>query len=98
MSTAQEAIHPGEVLHQEFLEPMGVSQYRLAQAIDVPARRIKEIVLGERGISPETALRLARAFGTSDRFWTNLQTRYDLELVAKAKGDELDRIVPLPSA
>lgn len=77
---------------------MGVSQYRLAQAIKVPARRINEIVLGKRGVSPDTASRLARAFGTSDRFWTNLQTRYDLELVAESKGDELDQIVPLLSA
>ncbi|GLK19056.1 HigA family addiction module antitoxin [Herbiconiux flava] len=98
MSTAHEPIHPGEVLLEEFLKPMGVSQYRLAQTIKVPARRINEIVLGKRGISPDTASRLARAFGTSDRFWTNLQTRYDLELVTEAKGDELDQIVPLLSA
>jgi addiction module HigA family antidote len=97
MRTAHEPIHPGKVLLEEFLKPMAVSQYRLAQVIDVPARRISEIVLGKRGISPDTALRLARAFGTSGRFWTNLQTHYDLELVAEAKGDELDRIVPLPS-
>jgi len=64
----------------------------------VPPRRINEIVHGKRGISPDTAARLARAFGTSDRFWTNLQTRYDLELVAEAKSQELDRIVPLLSA
>jgi addiction module HigA family antidote len=70
----------------------------LAQAISVPARRINEIVHGKRGISPDTAARLARAFGTSDRFWTNLQTRYDLELVTEAKAAELDRIVPLLSA
>jgi addiction module HigA family antidote len=91
-------VHPGEVLLEEFLQPMGVSQYRLARTINVPARRINEIVVGKRGISPDTASRLARAFGTSDRFSTNLQTRYDLEWVAEAKGDELDRIVPLPSA
>jgi addiction module HigA family antidote len=98
MSSSLTPVHPGEVLLEEFLKPMGVSQYRLARAIDVPARRINEIVLGKRGVSPDIASRLARAFGTSDRFWTNLQTRYDLELVAEAKGDELDRIVPLPSA
>ncbi|MBF4573152.1 HigA family addiction module antidote protein [Herbiconiux sp. VKM Ac-1786] len=98
MSDSHSRVHPGEVLFEEFLEPMGVSPHRLARAINVPARRINEIVLGKRRISPETASRLARVFGTSDRFWTNLQTRYDLELVAEAKGDELDRIVPLLSA
>lgn len=91
-------VHPGEILLLEFLKPMEISQYRLAQTINVPARRINEIVHGKRGISPDTAARLARAFGTSDRFWTNLQTRYDLELVEEAKADELDRIVPLLSA
>jgi len=98
MTTAHEPIHPGEVLLEEFLKPLEISQYRLAQAINVPPRRINEIVHGKRGISPDTAARLARAFGTSDRFWTNLQTRYDLELVAEAKRQELDRIVPLLSA
>ena len=78
MSTAHAPIHPGEILLEEFLKPLGISQYRLAQTINVPARRINEIVHGKRGISPDTAARLARAFGTSDRFWTNLQTRYDL--------------------
>jgi addiction module HigA family antidote len=91
-------VHPGEILLLEFLKPTEISQYRLAQTINVPARRINEIVHGKRGISPDTAARLARAFGTSDRFWTNLQTRYDLALVDEAKADELDRIVPLLSA
>jgi addiction module HigA family antidote len=98
MATAHAPIHPGEILLEEFLKPLEISQYRLAQAINVPARRINEIVHGKRGISPDTAARLARAFGTSDRFWTNLQTRYDLELVTEAKTEELDRIVPLLSA
>ncbi|MGD8166650.1 HigA family addiction module antitoxin [Herbiconiux sp. P16] len=98
MATAHAPIHPGEILLEEFLKPLEISQYRLAQAISVPARRINEIVHGKRGISPDTAARLARAFGTSDRFWTNLQTRYDLELVTEAKTEELDRIVPLLSA
>ena len=98
MATAHAPIHPGEILLEEFLKPLEISQYRLAQAINVPARRINEIVHGKRGISPDTAARLARAFGTSDRFWTNLQTRYDLELVAEVKTEELDRIVPLLSA
>lgn len=73
-------IHPGEVLLEEFLEPMGVSQYRLAKDISVSARRINEIVHGKRGITADTALRLARYFGTSERFWMNLQTRHDLDV------------------
>ena len=73
-------IHPGEILLEEFLEPMELSQYRLAKDISVPARRINEIVHGKRGITADTALRLARYFGTSERFWMNLQTRYDLEV------------------
>ncbi len=72
-------IHPGEVLLADFLEPLGLSQYRLAQDITVPARRVNEIVHGKRAISADTALRLARYFGTSDRFWLNLQARFDLE-------------------
>ena len=98
MATAHAPIHPGEILLEEFLKPLEISQYRLAQTINVPARRINEIVHGKRGISPDTAARLARAFGTSDRFWTNLQTCYDLELVTEAKAGELDQIVPLLSA
>jgi len=73
-------IHPGEVLALDFLEPLGLSQYRLAKDISVPARRINEIVHGLRAISADTALRLARYFGTTDRFWLNLQSRYDLEV------------------
>ena len=73
-------IHPGEILVEEFLKPMELSQYRLAKDISVPARRINEIVHGKRGISPDTALRLSRYFGLSERFWLNLQTRYDLEI------------------
>ncbi len=73
-------IHPGEILMEEFLEPLGVSQYRLAKDISVPARRINEIVHGKRGITADTALRLARYFGTTERFWMNLQTHYDLEI------------------
>jgi addiction module HigA family antidote len=71
--------HPGEILLKEFLEPMQVSQYRLAKDISVPPRRINEIVHATRGITADTALRLARYFGTTERFWMNLQTRYDLE-------------------
>ena len=77
---AHRPIHPGEILLEEFLEPMELSQYRLAKDISVPARRINEIVHGKRGISADTALRLARYFGTSERFWMNLQTRHDLEV------------------
>lgn len=73
-------IHPGEILLEEFLIPMEISQYRLAKDISVPARRINEIVHGVRGISADTALRLARFFGTSEKFWLNLQNRYDLEV------------------
>ena len=77
---AHPPIHPGELLLEEFLEPMELSQYRLAKDISVPARRINEIVHGKRGITANTALRLARYFDTSERFWMNLQMRYDLEV------------------
>ena len=79
-STKPAPIHPGEILLEEFLGPMGISQYRLAKDTSVPPRRINEIVHGKRGISADTSLRLARYFGTSDRFWLNLQTSYDLEI------------------
>jgi len=75
-----EPIHPGEILKEEFLEPLGISQYRLAKDISVPPRRINEIVHGKRSITADTALRLARFFGTTERFWLNLQVRYDLEV------------------
>lgn len=73
-------IHPGEILLEEFLEPMGISQYKLSKDISVPPRRINEIVQGKRSISADTALRLSRYFGLSERFWLNLQARYDLEM------------------
>jgi addiction module HigA family antidote len=95
MATAHEPIHPGEILLEEFLNPMGITQYRLAQTISVPARRINEIVHGTRSISPDTALRLARALGTSDRFWMNLQSRYDLDVALSQHYAEFDRIEPL---
>lgn len=72
-------IHPGEILMEEFLKPMGISQYRLSKDIHVPARRINEIVHGQRSITADTALRLSRYFNLSERFWLNLQARYDLE-------------------
>src|SRR5512135_1745121 len=73
-------VHPGEILMEEFLKPLGISQYRLAKDINVPARRINEIVQGKRSISADTALRLSRYFNLSERFWLNLQARYDLEI------------------
>jgi addiction module HigA family antidote len=88
-------IHPGEVLLTEFLQPMRLSQYALAKAIGVPARRINEIVLGKRSISPDTALRLSRYFGLSERFWLNMQTRYDLELAKDRLADRLEREVSI---
>ena len=86
-------IHPGEVLMKEFLQPMGLSQYRLAKDISVPPRRINEIVHGKRAITADTALRLSRYFGTSERFWMNLQTRYDMELQKDILGDRLQKEV-----
>ncbi len=86
-------IHPGEILMEEFLEPLATSQYRLAKDISVPPRRINEIVHGLRSITANTALRLARYFGTSERFWLNLQTRYDLEREKDRLGRRLDREV-----
>ena len=93
--TTTTPIHPGEILMEEFLEPLAVSQNRLAVAIGVPPRRINEIVHGKRRITADTALRLARYFGTTDRFWLNLQTRFDLEIEKDNLGSALDRIEPL---
>nr|VFJ62229.1 MAG: addiction module antidote protein, HigA family [Candidatus Kentron sp. FM]VFJ73119.1 MAG: addiction module antidote protein, HigA family [Candidatus Kentron sp. FM]VFK19914.1 MAG: addiction module antidote protein, HigA family [Candidatus Kentron sp. FM] len=89
----REPIHPGEVLMEEFLDPMGISQYRLAKDIGVPARRINEIVHGKRSISADTALRLGRYFGTSAQFWMNLQNHYDLEARMDEIGNRLDEEV-----
>ncbi len=86
-------IHPGEVLLEEFLVPMKISQYRLAKDIGVPPRRINEVVRGQRSITADTALRLARYFHTTERFWLNLQTRYDLEIVKDRLGNRLDHEV-----
>ena len=82
-------IHPGEILLEEFLEPFDLSQYRLARDISVPPRRINEIVHGTRSITADTALRLARYFGTSEQFWLNLQAHYDLEVERDRLGDRL---------
>ena len=86
-------VHPGEILLKEFLEPLGISQYRVAKDMGVPAPRINEIVHGERSVTADTALRLSRYFGTSERFWLNLQTRYDLEVQKDRLGDRLEREV-----
>jgi len=86
-------IHPGEILREEFLLPMGVSQYRLAKEIGVSPRRINEIVHGKRAVSADTALRLSRYFGMSERFWINLQGRYDIEVEKDLLADRLDREV-----
>ena len=88
-------IHPGEILLEEFLKPMNVSQYRLAKDIHVPPRRINEIVKGKRAITADTALRLSRFFGTSEGFWLGLQSDYDLENTREALRAEMDRIKPL---
>lgn len=89
------AIHPGEVLLHDFLEPMGITQYRLSKGIDVPPRRINEIVHGKRGISADTALRLSRYFGLTDPYWLNLQTQYDLQMAKEQLHDTLDLIEPI---
>ena len=82
-------IHPGEILMEEFLKPLGISQYKLAKDINVPARRINEIVHGNRSISADTALRLSRYFKLSERFWLNLQARYDLEVEKDKLNDRI---------
>ena len=86
-------VHPGDILLNEFLAPMGISQYRLAKDISVPARRINEIVHGNRSITADTALRLGRYFGMSPQFWMNLQDHYDLEVEKDKMGNRLDREV-----
>ena len=98
MTTTMKPIHPGEVLMLDFLEPLGVTQHRLAVSIGVPPRRINEIVHGKRRISADTALRLARYFGTSERFWINLQSRYDLDIERDNLGSKLEAITPLAVA
>jgi addiction module HigA family antidote len=89
--TTLSPIHPGEILQEEFLEPMNISQYRLAKEIHVPARRINEIVHGKRGISADTALRLARFFELSDHFWINLQVHYDMDCAKLTLKTTLNR-------
>jgi len=89
----QAPIHPGEVLAEDFLAPLGITQYRLAKGTRVPPRRINEIVHGNRAVTADTALRLGRFFGTSEQFWLNLQARYDLEKERDRLGDALVREV-----
>jgi antitoxin HigA-1 len=84
--------HPGVILLTEFMEPMGITQYRLAKAIDVPLPRIHEIVHGRRSISADTALRLSRVFGLSDMFWVNMQARYDADMAKLSLGDRLSEL------
>jgi len=98
MAKKMKPVHPGEVLQEEFLTPMGISQYRLAKDISVPARRINEIVQGKRAITADTALRLARFFGTSPEFWVNLQAHYDLEIEKDRLADSLTRDVRVYAA
>lgn len=88
-------VHPGEILMEEFLEPMGISQYRLAKDTGVPPRRINEIVHGKRAISADTALRLARYFGMTETFWQNLQAHYDLEVEKDRLGERLGKEVTI---
>ena len=87
------SVHPGEVLLEEFLKPMGISQNRLAVNLGVPARRINEIVLGKRSVTADTALRLAKFFGVSAEFWLGLQSQYDLDITSEALGERLEREV-----
>ncbi len=91
-------IHPGEVLLEDFLNPMGISQYRLAHDVSVPARRINEIVHGTRRVTADTALRLSRYFGTTEGFWLNLQARFDLEEQKDLLGDRLRKEVQVFAA
>ncbi len=93
MSHKLRPIHPGEVLQEEFLKPMGLSQNRLALSIRVPARRINEIVLGKRSLAADTALRLAKFFGTSARFWLGLQVDYDLDRASDELSEQIEQDV-----
>ncbi|MEG9225448.1 HigA family addiction module antitoxin [Aeromicrobium sp. Sec7.5] len=95
MAKAHDPITPGEILLTEFLEPLGITQYRLAQATGVSQTRISEIVRGKRSITTDTALRLSRALGVDYRFWINIQTDYDLEIELDLHGNELDQVTSL---
>ena len=95
MSKKMMPIHPGEILNEEFLQPLEISQYRVAKDISVPPRRINEIIHGDRAITADTALRLGRYFGVSPQFWLNLQSRYDLETTSSRLGSVLKREVKM---
>ena len=95
MAKSHDPITPGAILLTEFLEPLGISQYRLAQATLLPQTRISEIVRGKRSITPETALRLSKALGTDDRFWLNIQLDYDVEVERDLHGAEIDKVTIL---
>lgn len=92
---AHDPITPGEILRTEFLEPLGITQYRLAQATGLSQTRVSEIVRGRRAITIDTALRLSKALGVDDRFWINIQTDYDLEIARDLHGDELAKVASL---
>jgi addiction module HigA family antidote len=94
MKSSLTPIHPGEILLEEFMEPLGVTQYRLAKETNVPPRRINEIVLGRRAVTADTALRLAKYFGTSEMFWLNLQARYELDVQRQKVGAGLAAVRP----
>lgn len=98
MGTQFKPIHPGEILQEEFLTPMRISQSKLARAIDVPHRRVNEIVLGKRNITPDTAMRFAAYFGTSAEFWMNLQITYDLRWLQRRGNTKYRKIEPLSHA
>ncbi len=87
-------VHPGEILLEDFLKPLGITQYRLAKDIRVPLRRINEVVLGRRGISADTALRLARYFNTTPQFWLNLQSHYELDTARLALDEPIEKTIP----
>jgi antitoxin HigA-1 len=95
MSKIMPPIHPGEMLREEFLEPMEITAYRLAHDIDVPESRISEILREKRAVSADTALRLSRYFGMSESYWTNIQAHYDREIAKERAGDKIDQIHPL---
>lgn len=96
--THRQPTHPGEMLREEFLDPMGLTQRDLANAIHVPYQRVNELVNGRRGVTSSTALRLSRYFGTTADFWMNLQQRWDLYQAQKAESDELEHIEPIQLA
>lgn len=95
MSQTLGPVHPGEILREEFMQPFGITQYRLAKETSVPPRRINEIVHGQRAITADTALRLAKFFGTSEMFWLNLQARYDLDVQRQKLGSRLGSVLTL---